>query len=289
MSATAFCQIHKGRFLDVLPSLPPVQCIVTDPAYWTLDKWRNIGTTTRLGGHRDADKQDAEAWFETIDRTELWEHLCTFCAILPKNAHCWICADWETAWHIGGMVDGLAKESAEIDQAGAKPLDCWSYQKAYPVLKRTMSGEGFRQGMGYHGRASHEWVILAKKGSHPMSDRNWPDVFEFPWTGDAESARFTPHGKKYPTAKPVAFFRRLVELSTKPGDTVLDPFGGSGTLIEAALPIGRNVVTCDPSPIAIETMTRRLEYVRTNSQPAPKVPQVRGQQILSDSQLSIGF
>ena len=39
----------------------------------------------------------------------------------------------------------------------------------------------------------------------------------------------SPLNKIHPTQKPVALFRRLIELTTLPGDLVVDPFAGSGT------------------------------------------------------------
>src|SRR5690606_38596851 len=42
-------------------------------------------------------------------------------------------------------------------------------------------------------------------------------------------------GVQHPTVKPLAIMRWLLRLVTPPGGTVLDPFAGSGTTIEAAL------------------------------------------------------
>lgn len=41
-------------------------------------------------------------------------------------------------------------------------------------------------------------------------------------------------GSKHPTVKPVALMRYLVRMVTPPGGTVLDPFAGSGTTLQAA-------------------------------------------------------
>lgn len=42
-------------------------------------------------------------------------------------------------------------------------------------------------------------------------------------------------GVQHPTVKPLAVMRWLIRLVTPPGGTVLDPFAGSGTTIEAAI------------------------------------------------------
>jgi site-specific DNA-methyltransferase (adenine-specific) len=62
----------------------------------------------------------------------------------------------------------------------------------------------------------------------------------------------------YPTQKPEALLRRLVEAFTLPGDTVLDPYAGSGTTLVAAAKLGRRFVGVDASPKAIDTMRARL-------------------------------
>lgn len=57
-----------------------------------------------------------------------------------------------------------------------------------------------------------------------------------------------PQANHHPTVKPVALMRWLIRLVTKPGDVVLDPFGGSGTTGVAALLEGRRVVLIERDP-----------------------------------------
>ena len=62
----------------------------------------------------------------------------------------------------------------------------------------------------------------------------------------------------YPTQKPLGVVRRIVQASSRPGDLVLDPFAGSGTLGAAAYELGRRFVLVDNNPEALEVMTQRL-------------------------------
>ncbi len=69
----------------------------------------------------------------------------------------------------------------------------------------------------------------------------------------------------YPTQKPLGVVRRIVQASSKPGDTVLDFFAGSGTLGEAAYELGRRFVLIDDNREAVAVMARRfaeMEAVR---------------------------
>ena len=88
----------------------------------------------------------------------------------------------------------------------------------------------------------------------------------------------------YPTQKPLGIVRRIVQASSKPGDTVLDFFAGSGTLGEAAYELGRNFVLMDNNHQALAVMAKRfapMEAVRFIGFDAkPYRPDVRQSQLL---------
>ncbi len=62
----------------------------------------------------------------------------------------------------------------------------------------------------------------------------------------------------YPTQKPLAILDRIVKVHSRPGDTVLDFFAGSGTTGEAAARNDRGFVLVDSSPEAVAVAARRL-------------------------------
>jgi site-specific DNA-methyltransferase (adenine-specific) len=71
----------------------------------------------------------------------------------------------------------------------------------------------------------------------------------------------SPTGREktgYPTQKPEALVRRMLQASTRPGDWCLDPFAGSGTLGAAARALGRRFALIDSSPEAVAVASRRL-------------------------------
>lgn len=61
---------------------------------------------------------------------------------------------------------------------------------------------------------------------------------------------------KYWARKPWYFVKRCIEHYTRPGDTVLDPFCGSGVTLAEGLASGRRVIGVDANPVA--TMITRL-------------------------------
>jgi site-specific DNA-methyltransferase (adenine-specific) len=71
----------------------------------------------------------------------------------------------------------------------------------------------------------------------------------------------SPTGKEktgYPTQKPVGILRRIIQASSKQGDTVLDFFAGSGTTGFVANELGRKFILIDQNPESIEVIKGRL-------------------------------
>jgi site-specific DNA-methyltransferase (adenine-specific) len=67
----------------------------------------------------------------------------------------------------------------------------------------------------------------------------------------------------HPTVKPLDLMRYLVKLVTPPGGTVLEPFAGSGTTLEACVIEGFNVIgielTEDYLPLIMQRITKPIE------------------------------
>jgi len=63
----------------------------------------------------------------------------------------------------------------------------------------------------------------------------------------------------YPTQKPEALLERIIKISSKKGDIVLDPFVGGGTTIAVAEKLGRQWIGIDQSVQAIKVTEFRLE------------------------------
>jgi site-specific DNA-methyltransferase (adenine-specific) len=71
----------------------------------------------------------------------------------------------------------------------------------------------------------------------------------------------SPTGKEktgYPTQKPLGILRRVIQASSKEGDTVLDFFAGSGTTGAAAAELNRTFILVDRNPEAIAVMKERF-------------------------------
>lgn len=62
----------------------------------------------------------------------------------------------------------------------------------------------------------------------------------------------------YPTEKPTILLERILNASSNPGDTVLDPFCGCGTTVHAAQKLGRRWIGIDVTHLAIGLIEKRL-------------------------------
>ena len=78
------------------------------------------------------------------------------------------------------------------------------------------------------------------------------------WTDISAISAMAKENAQYPTQKPEALLERIILASSKPGDIVIDVFGGSGTTAAVAEKLGRRWITCDFGKHAIYTMQKRI-------------------------------
>ncbi len=215
-------RLFQGDAVDWLRTLPTgsVDLAVTDPAYESLEKHRATGTTTRLK-HSKASSND---WFAIFPNARFVDLFAEIYRVLARDAHFYMYCDAETAF--------VAKPMAEA--AGFK------FWKPLVWDKRTI-------GMGYHYRARYEFVLFFEKGKRKLADLGIADIIEAPRVRNG-----------WPTEKPVAVSEVLIGQSSLPGELVIDPFMGSGSVGAAAVGMGRRFAGSDLSPKAVDLTRARL-------------------------------
>lgn len=204
-----------------------VDLIITDPAYESLEKHRARGTTTRLK-HSKASSND---WFQIFPNTRFPEFFEQAYRVLAKDRHFYLFCDQETMF--------VAKPLAEA--AGFrfwKPL-VWDKQ---------------RIGMGYHYRSRYEFILFFEKGKRRLNDLGVADIIPHPRVH-----------RGYPAEKPVAVSSVLVRQSSDPGELVIDPFSGSGSVGVAAVEQGRRFLGTDICEQAVTIANTRLEAARAGA------------------------
>lgn len=102
-------------------------------------------------------------------------------------------------------------------------------------------------------------------------DDVWTDIYS-PWI-----MSFSKEKLGYQTQKPLALLERIIEVSSKPGDVVLDPFCGCGTAVVAAQRLKRKWIGIDITHLAVTLMRERLHRNFKNTYPSPKDVAVIGE------------
>ena len=92
----------------------------------------------------------------------------------------------------------------------------------------------------------------------------WPEGATRHWCGDRNQGDVWHFNKPrvndlHPTMKPVELVEKAIRNSSRPGDIVLDPFGGSGTTLIAAEKSGRKSRLIELDPKYVDVIVRRWQ------------------------------
>jgi site-specific DNA-methyltransferase (adenine-specific) len=123
--------------------------------------------------------------------------------------------------------------------AGFRPVGHLVFHKAYSSKSRFVS---YR----------HEQAYLLAKGRPPLPKQPLGDVIDMPYSGN----------KLHPTQKPVAALAPLIRSFSLPGETVFDPFTGSGSSCAAALLTGRKYIGIELNSEYCTQASARIARVR---------------------------
>jgi len=92
----------------------------------------------------------------------------------------------------------------------------------------------------------------------------WPEGEQRHWCGDRDQGdgwniKKPQKNDLHPTMKPVELVERAIRNSSRPGNVVLDPFGGSGTTLIAAEKSGRLARLIELDPKYVDVIVRRWQ------------------------------
>jgi DNA modification methylase len=125
--------------------------------------------------------------------------------------------------------------------------------KEHPVLTR-------KDFMG-----NHEWCFYGWRegaGHKFYGPNNVPDVWSI--------KKISPQKMVHLTEKPVELAARAMKYSSRPGENVLDLFGGSGSTLMAAEQTGRKAFLMELDPLYADVIVMR--YEKFTGQKAERVP-----------------
>lgn len=90
----------------------------------------------------------------------------------------------------------------------------------------------------------------------------WDDIRELTsgYYAGNEPIRDNKGNRLHKQQSPVALLLRIILSSTMPGDTILDPFAGTGTTLVAAHQLERNSIGIEIDPDYVKIIEERLQY-----------------------------
>lgn len=120
-------------------------------------------------------------------------------------------------------------------------------RKAVLVWEKSGPGMGDLESWGM----GCEFILFFKKGRRLSSDKRRNNVLHIPQL---------PPGKLiHPHEKPLELLELLIAHSTSKGDFIVDPFGGSGSLVRAAQRCGRSAVAIEYDEVNYKKALQSLE------------------------------
>jgi site-specific DNA-methyltransferase (adenine-specific) len=220
------CQIFLGDCREIMPQLGPVDHVITDPPY---SERTHKGHDAIAKGHAGGGNDDADR--KTLGYQALSE---TDVALLARQfaakSSGWIVwmSDHTLAPHIQNSLEAL-------NRYVFAPLPFFA-----PGSRVRLSGDG--------PSSWTDWIIVARTaslsrwGTLPggyVAEEGWRD-------------------RVHMGGKPLRLMTALVGDYSREGDTILDPFMGSGTTLRAAKDLGRKVIGIELEEKYCEIAARRL-------------------------------
>ena len=147
-------------------------------------------------------------------------------------------------------------------------LYCFCSHQKHGFFLKTLATIGFKY---------HNTLALVKRNPVPsIRKTNWRSAFElcvylskdkratFNFLSQKECVNVFHYviGRKettHPTEKPLDFIKLMVQVSSKNGELVVDPFSGSGTTAVACVETGRNFIGFDASTEYTQMARRRVK------------------------------
>lgn len=231
------CTLYRGDAREILRDLRgQADCLVTDWPYALTSGGRGKPGDGSMGGKFAADRYANDGKLFPV--VSFFECAGPVFDALKARAHAYV------------MVNDRHEAAARTAflRAGFRFHRLLVWDTGYPKPNRWYMGQC-------------EFTLFLFKGA----------AFRIADCGSRQVFHHRPVSDAHPTAKPVPLMAEYVGNSTLPRDTVLDPFMGSGTTIEAALRLGRAAVGIELVGAHFDAAVARAEAVWAEVQGAWEV------------------
>lgn len=231
------CELWLGDCRDILPTLPKVDAVLSDPPYGNDDTHAHHLSSIVL---KNGEPARQALRFDGISADELVEHARSWCDIASR----WVVFSCE--W----------KHVHRLDDAGLLVrFGIWRKPDGAPQFTGDRPGTGWEAVAICHRPGRKRW-----NGGGRHAFWNVPKMGQW----------------GHPTEKPEALVGAWVRDFTDYGETILDPFMGSGSTLAVAAKMGRRAIGIEIDPGHFETACKRIRaaYAQpdlfVSASPAPK-------------------
>lgn len=211
-------QIWHGDSIDLCAKFKPgrVNCVITDPPFG-VDNLSNMAVTQegKKYARKIANDESPEIAIETFQKV--------MNVLLPKtsdDADLYVFTSYQVLKEWLVMCDDFLGQHKFV-------------RKAVLVWEKDGPGMGDLESWGM----GCEFILFFKKGRREKSDIRRNNIIHIPQLRPAELI--------HPHEKPLPLLELLIKHSTSKGDFIVDPFGGSGSLVRAAERTGRSAVAIE--------------------------------------------
>ena len=247
----------NGDMRAVCPLLAPgcADLIIADPPY-NLTKSYD-GTAFRRRGAAEYEEY-TRAWLAAVE------------PLLSPRGSIYVCCDWQSSLVIGRVLEELFTVRNRITWQREKGRGARrNWKNSMEDIWFATRGEEYtfdldavrqRRRVIAPYRADgqpKDWVESAQGAYRDTCPSNFWDDITVPFWSMAEN---TAH----PTQKPEKLLAKLILASSAPGDTVLDPFLGSGTTSVTAKKLDRHYIGIELEPRYCVWAEQRLECAETD-------------------------
>lgn len=258
-------RLHLGDARDMswVPD-KSVHLIVTSPPYWVLKQYAP-GNPDQMGH-----LEDYELFLSELDR--VWRDCAR--VLVGGGRICCVVGDVCVPRKRAGR-HYLVPLHADIQVRARKiGLDCLQPILWHKIANGATEAEG--NGTGFYGKPYQpggiikndiEYILFFRKGGEyrsvpplqkalSMLTKEEMKAWQRSIWADLRGAS-TRDG--HPAPFPIELAERLIKLFSFAGDTVLDPFAGTGSTSQAAIITGRNSIANDIEPLYIEIARQRMQ------------------------------
>jgi len=246
--------ILHGDSLELLKQIPDksIDLVFADPPY-------NLQLKDTL--YRP-DQTPVEAVTNDWDKFDTYQAYDNFSLLWLKESKR-VLRDGGALWVIGSYHN-ILRLGTSIQNLGFWILNDIIWHKTNPM-------PNFR---GTRFTNAHEtllWCATARKAKYTFNYQNLKELNEgkqmrsdwhIPICAGKERLRESNNQRSHPTQKPEALLYRILVSSTNKGDTVLDPFLGSGTTAVMAKKLQRNFIGFEQDKEYIKLAKKRLKQTK---------------------------